>query len=85
MSKKDRVQKFARAFPAVELEPVKPTVIAAVGRGRPVVVRTVSALVHLQILSSRRAEAVASILRRAQKAALSAETQAPRSEEPTKI
>lgn len=64
---------------------VDETVIAAVGRGRPVEVRTVGALVHVVILNSRRALAVASILNRARKAALSAETQAPRSDEPTKI
>lgn len=79
MSKKDRVQKFANAFPAVVLKPEPKTVIAAVGTGVPVEVRTVGALVHVVLLSSRRALAVASILNRARKAALLTASQAPHS------
>ena len=58
------------------------TVIAAVGRGRPVEVHTVSALVHLTILHARRAQAVATILRRAN--AQLTRTQEPRSSEAPK-
>lgn len=74
MSKK----KFLSAFPAAPVTESR-TVIAAAGIGRPVEVRTVSALVHLQILNSRRALAVASILRRVQ-AARSVQIPVPRSD-----
>jgi hypothetical protein len=66
-----------------ETQPAKPAtgalpVTAAVGLGRPVEVHTVSALVHLTILRARRAQAVATILRRAN--ARLTPTPAPRSD-----
>lgn len=78
---KKRKQKFLDAFPAARQIIVDETVTATVGLGQPVEVRTVSALVHLAILNSRRGKAVADILSRAKAmAATSIPTQAPRSE-----